>query len=216
MPSLKPETARERRGRLLEAATRCFARRGYRGTSMRDIASEAGVTTGAIYAHFAGKKALLNALAREFESRRAEAFEPASPEVGAAEALAQSLSSLTDYLGAADADDLLRSDLVMLAEGLNVPTLRKQLVAADRQHLRAYERILGRQGRWRKGVDVRTLAQVVTGSVFGLLILRAYHANVDRSEYLACVRALVEAAAGQGERQAKAQRGRHGCKAERT
>lgn len=47
---------------ILMAALRLFSRNGYEGTSMRDIAGEVGISQGAIYKHFAGKDALLEAI----------------------------------------------------------------------------------------------------------------------------------------------------------
>ncbi len=102
--------------------------------------------------------------------------------------------SLTDYLDTEQAEELLRSDIVMLAEALNDPVLRDHLVSTDRQHIGAYERILKRQKGWRKGINTKTLAKVVTGAVYGMLILRAYHTDIDRKKYIRCLRALVEAA----------------------
>ncbi len=52
-------TAAETRERLLRAAADVFARRGYDGTRVADIASAAGVSNGALYAHFASKAELL-------------------------------------------------------------------------------------------------------------------------------------------------------------
>jgi len=43
---------------LLEAAARVFARKGYAGASVDDIAEEAGFTVGALYSNFAGKQDL--------------------------------------------------------------------------------------------------------------------------------------------------------------
>lgn len=71
------ETARPRRGRppkaeagptrerLLDAALRLFAERGFGDTTVRQIARAVGVTDAAIYAHFAGKQALFDALMAE-------------------------------------------------------------------------------------------------------------------------------------------------------
>ncbi|MEU9890972.1 TetR family transcriptional regulator [Sphaerisporangium sp. NPDC051011] len=57
-------TAAETRERLLHAAAEVFARRGYEGTRVTDIASTAGVSNGALYAHFASKAELLVAALR--------------------------------------------------------------------------------------------------------------------------------------------------------
>jgi len=49
----------ERRSRLVRAASRLFAERGFRAVSMEDLAAEAGVSGPAVYRHFASKEALL-------------------------------------------------------------------------------------------------------------------------------------------------------------
>lgn len=60
------EQGQTQRERILDAAMRVFARKGFKGASVREIAAEAGVTTGAIYYHYADKDDLLaNALKRD-------------------------------------------------------------------------------------------------------------------------------------------------------
>jgi AcrR family transcriptional regulator len=57
-------TAAETRERLLRAAAEVFAERGYDGTRVVDIAAAAGVSNGALYAHFGSKAELLVAALR--------------------------------------------------------------------------------------------------------------------------------------------------------
>src|ERR1017187_10880471 len=52
-------TADDTRSRLMEAAWRSFAERGYDGTRIAEIAREAGLSSGAIYAHYESKAELL-------------------------------------------------------------------------------------------------------------------------------------------------------------
>jgi AcrR family transcriptional regulator len=59
------ESKEQTRRRLLEAATRVFRRRGYRGASVEAIATEAGYTVGALYSNFERKDDLLLALLEE-------------------------------------------------------------------------------------------------------------------------------------------------------
>ena len=65
MPS-QAERRRVTRERLLDAAARVFARRGFAAASVDEIAREAGYSTGAIYWHFKGKDDLFLAMAEEF------------------------------------------------------------------------------------------------------------------------------------------------------
>lgn len=62
----QPEVSR---GEILDAAFACFVERGYHETSVDDIASRAGLSKGAIYWHFAGKRDLFLALVDRFSER---------------------------------------------------------------------------------------------------------------------------------------------------
>ena len=57
-------TAAQTRDRLLRAAADVFAERGYDGTRVADIAAAAGVSNGALYAHFGSKAELLTGALR--------------------------------------------------------------------------------------------------------------------------------------------------------
>jgi len=68
-------TAADTRERLLRGAAEVFARRGYDGTRVADIAAAAGVSNGALYAHFGSKAELLVAALRAHGRRLlADAF----------------------------------------------------------------------------------------------------------------------------------------------
>ncbi|WDZ93549.1 TetR/AcrR family transcriptional regulator [Nocardiopsis sp. HUAS JQ3] len=61
-----PRTPREEvRQRLLAAAAKVFAERGYANSRLEDIAREAGFTKGAIYSNFGSKQELFGSILRE-------------------------------------------------------------------------------------------------------------------------------------------------------
>ncbi|RKN45427.1 TetR/AcrR family transcriptional regulator [Micromonospora endolithica] len=71
------------RQRLLDAAESLFAERGIHQTSLDEVAAEAGLTKGAIYANFDGKTGLLRAiLERRRTDARAADTNPATSTVG--------------------------------------------------------------------------------------------------------------------------------------
>ena len=51
-------TGKERREQLLNIGRRLFAERGYEGTSIEEIAAQAGVSKPVVYEHFGGKEGL--------------------------------------------------------------------------------------------------------------------------------------------------------------
>ncbi len=52
------EEAEETKERIVKASVRVFAEQGFSGAESSDIATQAGVTRGAIYRHFKNKEAL--------------------------------------------------------------------------------------------------------------------------------------------------------------
>jgi len=62
----REERSERSRRQVLDAALQLFSHRGYRATTMRDIAEEAGVSTGNVYHHFSDKEAIFRTLLDEF------------------------------------------------------------------------------------------------------------------------------------------------------
>ena len=62
MPTAKRQKKPPRRETIIEAASALFARNGYDGTSMRDIAAESGILAGSLYYYFASKEEMFAAV----------------------------------------------------------------------------------------------------------------------------------------------------------
>ncbi len=71
-------TATSTREALLDAALEQISERGYGGTSIRDLASAAGIKGSSVYKHFPDKQALFNALL----ARTTSAFDKAARQLG--------------------------------------------------------------------------------------------------------------------------------------
>jgi AcrR family transcriptional regulator len=67
----------ETRQKILDAARRAFARKGYDATTNKDIAEHVGITTGAIYHYFASKADLYVAVYEEVQVMIYDVFEKA-------------------------------------------------------------------------------------------------------------------------------------------
>ncbi len=65
MPARPQTNRRDRREDILNASLHLFARNGFHGTSMRDIARAADITEGLIYHYFASKRDLFRAIIEE-------------------------------------------------------------------------------------------------------------------------------------------------------
>jgi len=56
-----------RRAELLALASRLFAERGFKSTTVRDIADAAGILSGSLYHHFDSKESMIDEILRSFQ-----------------------------------------------------------------------------------------------------------------------------------------------------
>ncbi len=110
-PSLRAEQVAQTRGALVRAGRQLFGDKGFRSTSVDDLAREARVTTGALYHHFPTKTALFEAVFEETHTElmaaSAEAAQDAHDDV---DALARGFDAFLDASLRSDVQQILVLD----------------------------------------------------------------------------------------------------------
>src|SRR3954449_13183403 len=66
MPRTRPEPL-TRREQLLKIAAELFASKGFKNTTVRDIADSAGILSGSLYHHFDSKESMIDEILRTFQ-----------------------------------------------------------------------------------------------------------------------------------------------------
>jgi TetR/AcrR family transcriptional regulator, fatty acid metabolism regulator protein len=167
--------ATDKRRLILDAAVRVFARRGYHGSRVGDIASEAGVAHGLLYHYFASKDEVLETVFRENFGDLLERFraversdEPAAEKLeGIAKILLRTWRNDPDLV------------TVMVREVARSPQLQSQ-VDEVREAFAIIQRVIEQgqaEGTFRGDLDAQLaswivyggLEEVLTGWVLGQL-----------------------------------------------
>jgi AcrR family transcriptional regulator len=190
----------ETRLRLLDAASRLFAERGFEATRPQDIAREADVAVGTFYLHFADRRdAFVAFTARAAEELMERARERVVERASFEERLRSYLECLLDY--ADEKPGVVRAafaDESVIGAGPGAPgqSLRERLATALARGLRA-----GMQrGEFRSDYD----ALLVSHAIVGLIQQALQHGSqrqLDRDVVLDqitrfCARALVPPSPG--------------------
>lgn len=68
MTKRRAQMVEETRAKLIQAARKAFAAKGYAAASMDDLTAEAGLTRGALYHNFGDKKGLLQAVVDQIDA----------------------------------------------------------------------------------------------------------------------------------------------------
>ncbi len=153
------------RATVIDAACALFAERGYRGTSMRDIAEVLGVSAPGLYNHVASKQEILYAIMDRAMDRAIDALDEAIAGIGdVAEQLRRATESLVlDFLRYPDEVTVCNNEVRSLD-----PAHRLAIVAKRDEYGGRIRRIIEsghRSGRFRTGTpDLAAFAVLEMGN----------------------------------------------------
>jgi AcrR family transcriptional regulator len=169
VPRLTPERRRElARDAMLDAAETVFAKKGFGGASMEEIAAEAGFSRAALYARFGNKEDLLGTVLDRHSERAVEAFSamevPSTPLEGAFAAAEIFLQRTTL--------EMVPLDLELRLNALRNPNLRRRVVEADRSLAEKMAQLIEHNmkgARHHLDIPAEDLADIGNAAVAGLM-----------------------------------------------
>ncbi len=191
MPRLKPETIQARRQQILDAAERCIARSGFHGASMTDICAEAKLSTGAFYAHFESKEALISGIAERDRNKLADQFK----HMAEATDLFQALQQLGEHYTVEEPRYKRVLCLEIGAEATRNDEVGEHFRSVDAFVLKSFEELFARciaQGRIKPRHDPATLAMIVKMLGEGMLWRRAIDPDFDSNAAMPAVMSVIE------------------------
>jgi AcrR family transcriptional regulator len=182
--SLRSRQKADRRKRLLRAAARLFAERGFHGVSIEDLGTAVGISGPAVYRHFPNKDAVLAALLIGVSERLLEGGQAQVTTAGtSAEALHRLVAFHTDFA--------LGEPELISVQGRDLPNLSVDAARQVRRLQRAYVELwVGVLTR----VDAATEpseARIRAHAVFGLLNSTP-HVNATAGTRIADAKAVLE------------------------
>jgi AcrR family transcriptional regulator len=186
MPKISAARKDARRGEILAAAVRCFARQGFQKTTIHDICAEASLSVGAIYSYFASKEAIVAALAdtgRGATARLVDDDHAAAP-----------IDRLRRLLGAfqrAQDPAVYQLDVRAWGEAIGDGRLREMTLSAQDNlvgRLTGLTESLATAAR----LEPRALAELVATVIAGCEVRKAISPDADVGPLLGAFLALLE------------------------
>lgn len=197
MTRVSQEHLDARRQQILDAARRCFIRSSFHGTSMQEVLTEAGLSSGAVYRYFKGKDAIITAITEQALNEIEAAFDRQG------DAPLPPLERIVDLVlepGNPPLDDTPESAQLLLqvwSETLRSPSLaeryREVLERAEQVFSRFVEQYQ-QQGLVSADVPAAHVARVLIGLVHGFMVQRALDDRVDAATFRSGLHALLGAA----------------------
>ncbi len=201
MPKVSQEYLEARRQQILDAASECFAKKGFHGTTMHDIVDESGLSPGAIYRYFSGKDEIIDEIARGRHERETALLRQALVESGGGADLKDLARSFFHEFAATKHRKARRVGIEVWAEALRNPVVMKTVrrgVDEPRELLVGIVRDLQERGQLSTSLDAHGLASVMVAIFQGFVLQQAWQPRVDTERYLATIDALLDALGDDG------------------
>jgi TetR/AcrR family transcriptional repressor of nem operon len=186
-------TAAGTRERLLRAAADVFARRGYEGTRVADIAAATGLSNGALYAYFGSKAELLVDALRTHGRRLLAELVAADPARSVSELLLLSGRSLRRRRE--PDDELLLEALIAARRDPDVAGAMRGYVRERADWLAGLVREAQQRGELDPALPADAVAHFCLSLAAGTALVGPDLQNVDDSEWTALLARLVAALA---------------------
>ncbi|MFL5674044.1 MAG: TetR/AcrR family transcriptional regulator [Chloroflexota bacterium] len=176
MPRVSAAHEQEVRDRILDAAARVFAEKGYHSSTIADVVRESGLSVGAIYTYFSGKDELIRLTCDQLAARGLDELAARlAPATTTAERLAIAIRLYVETIDRYDDAPGQVSLVQAWAEADREPGVREML-AARRERLAGAGQLLLRQGvingELPASLDVDAVTRAFLALLDGLMLQR--------------------------------------------
>jgi AcrR family transcriptional regulator len=196
LPRVSEEHVEARKQQIIDAAYRCFARKGFHQATMRDIYEEAKLSPGAVYHYFASKDDIIRASFDFDYERSTDLFRAAQESDDPLAALSRLFDFFAVGLESAAQLGAGRVNVQGWGEALVNPRVAETFVRV----LGSYQEVLSQvvqkgqaTGQISNSFDPLAVAQVLLSLYYGLELQKAINPDLDVGNYATAVKILLRA-----------------------
>ncbi|KRG65521.1 hypothetical protein ABB26_02925 [Stenotrophomonas humi] len=187
------EKGEARRQQVLDAATKCFRRSGFHGTSIARICKVAGMSPGHIYHYFENKEAIVEAIAKREEQDIFELARKVQEDESGGNLAARVARQVPDSVDRCLDPAYLELQLELAAEAARNPTIRRILRQSDAVVTSEFMALSNRVGL-PHGLDeaeVELRMKMISAIFNGLMVRGAVGESIDREQMIRLVEKLI-------------------------
>jgi AcrR family transcriptional regulator len=167
MPRVIPEYKEAAKNKIIEAARKVFAKKGYHDTTMDDIAKEIGVSKGALYSYFKSKEDLLQEISLQNHQTLRDIINMACKSHDLTEALEEVYTQMTEKYGGN-----MHTNFEIIALAAHDSKTKKIIMEDFRRDIDTVQTFLEdkmNHGTMRTDVNARILAELFTSLYMGTM-----------------------------------------------
>lgn len=194
MPKVSEAHVQARRQQVIDAAYRCFARKGFHQATMRDIYEEAQLSPGAVYHYFENKDEIIQASFDFDYQRSSDLFSAAVASDDPMKTLEELLNFFLNGLKGAAALGASRVNVQGWGEALINPPLRESLHRVIDNYLDALSQVIRngqKSGQIDPSLDPTAVSRLLLSVYYGLELQLALDPGISVDSYAAAAKTLL-------------------------
>ena len=194
-PRVTSEYSEFRKRQIVTAAWECFADKGYKETTIRDIARKLKLSTGIIYCHFKGKADILEAVQECGRANTEEMLDRMAREKTTREAVREIIRAVALQMPVASRRRNARSAIHLWAEAIKKTRYQRIYIRQYRLVERALSRIASegvKRGELRNDINPDAFAVYLLAVIFGLQVQSVLNDIPDPDRYSEDIAAFVQ------------------------
>lgn len=187
------EKGEARRQQVLDAASTCFRRNGFHGTSIAKISKAAGMSPGHIYHYFENKEAIVEAIAKREEQNLSELARKLQEDESGGSLATRVARQASDSVDRCLDPAYLELQLELAAEAARNPAIRRILRQSDKVVTGEFMALSNRVGlpAGMDAAEVELRMNMISAIFNGVMVRGAVGAEVDRKQVSRLVEKLV-------------------------
>lgn len=197
MPKVSAEHMEQRKQQVLQAATQCFAEKGFHACTMQDICQLSGMSPGAVYRYFPSKESIIQNMSEQERQRNEFIFEEMRKQEDVRLVLNGLIDAFFDQFQQKESLMCAKLGVMLLTESINNQSVKKLMQRNTQQIIQSLLEIVEqgkRNGQLKKGLDAKSFVQALFALHQGLVAQIAQGQQIDVKSYKKILQQFVSSA----------------------
>ncbi len=193
-PKVPEEYFKFRKDEIITAAWKCFAEKGYQGTTMRDIAKKLDLSTGVIYNYFKNKDEILDAIMEWALKSEIQIFNLMAKKNTAREAISELFNACFESCSPEELKESSKANIYMWVEAMKKKKLQEMINDKNRQQIDKIASFVKdgiKRGEIHSHIDPKSMAGFYQALITGLQVQSVLIEDFDLTSYYSQIKKII-------------------------
>ncbi len=193
-PKVPKEYFKFRKDEILTAAWKCFAEKGYQGTTMKNIAKKLDLSTGVIYNYFQNKDEILEAIMEWALKSENQIFNLMAKKNTSKEAISELFNACFESCSHEELKESSKANIYLWVEAMKKKKLQEMINDKHRQQIDIIANFVNngiKRGEIQSHIDPKSMAGFYQALIIGLQVQSVLIEDFDLTSYYRQIKEII-------------------------